>query len=265
MIVEGVAGFVTGSLALLGDAAHGAYDALITALLLISSYIAARPPDRNHPYGHMKFEPLGTLVAAILMVGMAGMIVVNAIGRLSLGGINIRDVGMGFLAFGYAIAVHALRIAILGMAARRVGGLTIKADLIHASSDLFSTVVAISGFYLATLGLKEADALAGLVLAGALAFLSLRLSKRAVDELSDAAPWGLREELIEIVKSVNGVVGCRSLRVRRAGDEFFVEMAIILPKHMGLKEAHEVASEVEGAIKKRLGRVHVTVHFEPEQ
>ena len=264
MVIEGVSGLMTGSLALLGDAAHGGYDVLITALLLISSHIAVRPPDHNHTYGHMKFESLGTLVAVLLMVGMASMIVVNAIGRLFVGGTAIKYVNVGFLALGYAIAIHASRIVILGVTVREAGGLAVKADLIHASSDFLSTIVAALGFYLATLGLREADAFAGLVLAGALAFLSLRLSKQAVEELSDAAPWGLREELIGIVKSADKVLGCRSLRVRRVGDEFFVEVVIMLPKHMDLKEAHEVASKVEEMIKRRLGKAYVTVHFEPE-
>lgn len=263
VVIESIAGYITGSLALFGDAAHGAYDTLITMLLLISSRKAAKPPDHDHPYGHMKFEPLGTLIAALFMLPMAAMIVIEAIGRISMGG-TIVEASLGFLALGYTIAMDTFRIIVLGLSMRKVGGLALKADLIHASTDFFSTAIAALGLYLATQGLKEADAFAGLILAVALIFLSLRLSRQAIEELTDTAPRGLREELIEVVKSIDQVLECRSLRVRRVGDEFFVEVAILLPNYMGFKEAHNVASKVEEAIKKKLGRAHVTIHFEPE-
>ncbi len=263
MAFEGIAGFMTNSLALLSDATHGAYDVLVTLLLLFSTRIALKPPDKNHPYGHMKFESLGTLVAALMMLGLALMIAVAAISRVFLNGVVIMEVGVGFLALGYALVVHTARVVALGVTLRRAGGMTVKADLVHASSDLFSTAVAALGFYLAAYGLHEADAFAGLALAATLGFMSVRLSKQAVAELSDAVPEGLREEVVKVVESVEGVVECGSLRMRKAGDEFFVEMEIAVPRYFSLEEAHEVASKVEEKVRERLGRAKVTVHFEP--
>jgi cation diffusion facilitator family transporter len=265
MVAEGMAGILTNSLALMGDATHAAYDVLVTFLLLLSSRIALKPPDQDHLYGHGKFEPLGTLVAALLMLGLSFMIAVNAVHRIVLAETMVKGSELGFAVIGYAITIHLVRVGVLGTVLARAGGMTVKADLIHASSDLFSTVIAALGFYFAALGMPKADPLAGLTLAAIIGFMSFRLSKQAVLDLSDVAPKGLKEPVVELVESIDGVVKCESLRIRKSGDDFFVEMEISLPKHLSLEGAHDVVSEVERKVKERLGNAHVTIHFEPSE
>src|SRR3989304_6537632 len=87
VFVEGLAGILTGSLALVSDAAHGAFDALSTLILLVATSLSLKPADEDHTYGHGKIETLGTLIGGVALIVLAGTIMVLAAYRLAFWGI----------------------------------------------------------------------------------------------------------------------------------------------------------------------------------
>ncbi|MEM4713371.1 MAG: cation transporter dimerization domain-containing protein, partial [Candidatus Bathyarchaeia archaeon] len=119
------------------------------------------------------------------------------------------------------------------------------------------------GFGMATFGFPIFDALASLVLSGAIGYLSIKLVKASGMELSDAAPKQIIEKVREIIAATENVSNVTSLKVRKAGAKTFVEASIQVPDYMNLKAAHEVASRVEENLKQFLGEAHVSIHVEP--
>jgi len=260
ILVEGLAGFLVNSLALLGDAAHAAFDAVTTLLLLLMTRWSLKPPDENHTYGHEKVESIGGLLGGFILVVFAIVLAGESLARILGGGIPIHPGALGFGAIVYTLCVDGFRIGILKSAS---GSATVKAGFLHAVSDLSSTVVALVGVATASYGYYLGDATASLILSVFLCYISGKLIYETAFELSDAVPRTvLRRVEIEIAKT-KGVTGYKSLKVRKAGKKTYVDVTISVPEYVELEEAHSIASRVELNINRVVSEAEVTVHIEP--
>ncbi|MEM2118357.1 MAG: cation diffusion facilitator family transporter [Candidatus Bathyarchaeia archaeon] len=263
VLVEVILGLAVGSLAILSDGVHASLDALTTFVLLITTRASLKPPDEEHMYGHEKFESVGGLVGGIALIGIGLLIMYGAVLRLMQNAsINIELESLGFIAIGYTFSIDFLRVGTFRNAIKSESS-TMKAGLYHAVADLSSTVIALLGFGLATLGFYNGDALASIALSILLTYLSVKLVWSSGMELSDAISKDVATKVRKEILSIKGVCRCENLRVRRAGDKTFVEATVQVPDYMSLEEAHALASKIETDIKSSLGNADVTIHIEP--
>jgi len=265
VIVEGIVGLITNSLAILSDAAHALFDSVTTFILLVTTKLALKPPDEEHLYGHGKIEPIGGLTGGIALIGLAAFLFYEAITRIlfigQAGQFVSHDV-IGFGAVGYTLGVDFFRIGTLW--GRGQGSATVKASFYHALSDFASTVIALFGFGLTVVGADDRfDATASIVLALLLVYLTIGLIRTSGSELSDQISKNVVENVRKEILSTKGVSLCKDLKVRRVGTKTFVETTICVPSSMELAEAHDVASQIEASINRLYGDSSVTVHIEP--
>jgi divalent metal cation (Fe/Co/Zn/Cd) transporter len=150
----------------------------------------------------------------------------------------------------------------------------LEADALHFSTDIWSSAVVIAGLGLVWLGerlgpdwawLAQADAVAALVVALIVIYVSLQLGKRAVAVLLDAAPAGLAERIGVEAGRVPGVHGVGPVRVRQAGASTFADLTVRVARSTSLEEAHQVASAVEARIAAIVHQGDVVVHVDPVQ
>jgi len=260
ILVEGLAGLLVNSLALLGDAAHASFDAVATFLLLLMTRWSLKPPDENHTYGHEKVESIGGLMGGFILVVLAIVLAGESLLRLLGGGIPIHPGALGFGAVVYTLCVDVLRIGILRNAS---GSATVKAGFFHAVSDFSSTVVALIGITAASYGYHLGDATASLILSGFLCYISGKLIYETAFELSDAVPRTVLRKVEREIARTKGIIGYKSLRVRKAGKKTYVRVAVNIPENVELEEAHSIASRVELNINRVVSGADVTVHIEP--
>jgi len=262
-LFEAIAGMLTNSLAIVSDAAHAGFDAITTIILLVTTQIALRPADDDHTYGHGKVESLGGLVGGIALFAIAGFLLFGAVSRLAAGADPIRPELIGFVAVGYTLLIDIFRVVTLNRTSDK-DGVTVRANLYHALGDMVSTIVALVGFFLATLmGITQGDTVGSIILSVILAYLSIGLIRTSCLELSDTISKRVLTELRQQVIRTHGVLEYGELKARKVGSTYFVDTTVVVPGRMGIKEAHEVATEVESNISALLGDSSVTVHVEP--
>jgi divalent metal cation (Fe/Co/Zn/Cd) transporter len=138
-----------------------------------------------------------------------------------------------------------------------------KAGLYDAIADLSSTVIALLGFALALLGYSGADAFASIFLGGLLTYLSIKLVKFAVMELSDTASKELVQKIRKVIQSCEGVVKTQNLKVRKVSSKIFVDASVQVPSVMSLEDSHSLASKIEACLKDAFSNVDATIHIEP--
>ncbi len=265
VLVEITLGWVVGSLAIVSDGLHALLDALTTFALFIATRASLRPPDEEHMYGHEKFESMGGLVGGIVLIGVALLIMYEAIIRLAQNTlINPEWEIAGFIAVGYTFCVDFFRVGTLRKA-RHGESVTMKAGLYHAIADLTSTLIALIGFSLATMGMYYGDPLASIVLSILLTYLSVKLVWSSGMELSDRTSKDVTEKVKREIDIIKGIHKCKNLKVRKVGTKTFVEATIQVPDYLSLEEAHKLASEIETNLKKSLGTAEVTIHIEPSE
>jgi cation diffusion facilitator family transporter len=263
VIVEVTVGSLVNSLAIISDGLHALLDALTSVMLFFAVRAAMKPADEEHTYGHEKFETIGGLIGGIILIVVACIIFYEAASRLILppefvGGIEYA----GFAAIAYALFVASLRVTVFKKN-QHVESQSMKAGLYDAIADLSSTLIALLGFALALLGFSGADAFASIFLGGMLTYLSIKLVKFAVMELSDTASKELVQKTRKVIQSCEGVVKTSNLKVRKVSSKVFIDASVQVPSVMSLEDSHSLASKIETCLKDAFGNVDATIHIEP--
>ncbi len=266
VVLEGIVGLITNSLAILSDAAHALLDTVTTLILLVTAQLALKPPDEEHLYGHGKIEPIGGLIGGVALIGLAIYLFYEAATRIYVityfPDVFVHHEPVGFVAVGYTLAVDLFRMGTLW--GKGKDSVTVKASLYHALSDFASTLIALVGFGLTFIGGDDRiDATASIVLGVLLVYLTVGLIRTSGGELTDEIPRNIVAEIRKEVTRTKGVQMCKELKVRKVGTKTFVETTVCVPSSMGLAEAHDVASQIEASMTRLYGDSSVTVHIEP--
>jgi cation diffusion facilitator family transporter len=258
-----VVGIETNSLGILSEAAHSGLDFLAALLTYVAVRIAALPPDREHQYGHGKIENLSAFIETMLLVITCGWIIYEAITRIVSGESHVEPSIWGYVVIVIAILVDISRSRALRKVAIKYKSQALEADALHFSSDVWSSLVVLGGLVAVSYGYVWLDAVAALIVALLVLFVSYRLGRRTVDALMDRVPEGLYEQVVEAVKGVEGVEDIRSIRIRPSGAKVFVDTTVAVRRTTPFQQAHAIMDAVEHAINERHPGIDVVVHAEP--
>jgi cation diffusion facilitator family transporter len=259
----------TGSLGVLSEALHSGLDLLAAVITFLSVRVSDEPADERHPYGHGKFENFSAFVETALLLLTALYIIYEAFDRLFFHSVHIQPSVTAILVLLVALAIDVTRARALKRVAQKYSSEALEADALHFSTDVWSTMVVISGIGLVWAGetwnlpwLAYADALAGLAVAAIILWVGSQLGKRTLDALLDVAPKGLQQEIAMAVAQMDGVLDVDRVRVRRAGNRHFVDATVSVARTASLEQVHALSD----AIEKRIGEIvpsDVMVHAEP--
>ena len=263
VIVEVTVGLIVNSLAILSDGLHALLDAMSSIMLFFAVRAAMKPPDEEHTYGHEKFETIGGLIGGIVLIAVAFLVFYEAATRLIENTQIAQGIEFaGYIAIGYALFIASLRVTVFRKS-QHVESPSMKAGFYDAISDLSSTIIALIGFGLATLGFTNSDAFASIFLGAMLTYLSFKLVKFSIMELSDSASKELVQKTRKVILSCEGVVKTENLKVRKVSSKVFIDASVQVPSLMSLEEAHSLASKIETCLKEAFGNVDATIHIEP--
>jgi cation diffusion facilitator family transporter len=248
---KGAVGWATGSLSVGADALHSTLDAASNIVGLIAITLAAAEPDRDHPYGHRKFEVLGALGIGVLLAGAAWNILAEAWDRAR----SPKPVESDWIAFAVMGGTILINIGVAVYERRRGEQLqseVLLADSAHTRSDVLATAGVIASLVAARFNLVWVDIAVGVAISGAAV-----LADRAV---LDA------EAIRGVVMSVEQVVECHEIRTRGTRDAIFADLRIHLRPDLSLVRAHEIGHRVEARLKEAYpGLRDVVVHVEPHE
>jgi cation diffusion facilitator family transporter len=259
----------TGSLGVLSEALHSGLDLVAAIITFLSIRVSDQPADERHPYGHGKFENFSAFVETGLLLLTALYVIYEAFDRMFFRSVHIQPSVLAILVLLVALSIDITRAKRLSHVAAKYSSEALEADALHFSTDVWSTMVVIVGIALVWAGEKwnvprliYADAIAGLVVAAVILWVGSRLGKRTLDALLDAAPEGLQEQITGAVEKMEGVLSVQRLRLRRAGNRYFVDATVSVPRTASLEQVHAWSD----AIERRVGEIvpsDVVVHAEP--
>jgi cation diffusion facilitator family transporter len=256
-------GFVSGSVAMTADGFNSFLDGFANVVGIVGIAVAARPPDEEHQYGHGRYETLATMgIGALMAVGVIE-IVRSAIARWQAG--EAPEVTQ--LSFGIMFATMAVNTVVTiweRRAARRLRSNLLQADSRHTASDVLVSAAVIIGLVGEHFGFQGADAIVSLFVAGMIGWAAWGILREATLVLTDAATDVDARSVLAAVESAPGVVTAHNLRLRSSGGQNWAEVHITVNPELTVREAHEVATGVEEAIRGEAGpETQATVHVEP--
>jgi len=259
----------TGSLGVLSEALHSGLDLIAAILTWFSVRVSDRPADSGHTYGHGKIESFSAFVETGLLLVTSIYIIVEAFVRLVYKHVHLQPNLLFIVILFLAMGIDLIRSRALARVARQHPSEALEADALHFSTDVWSTFVVILGMGAVWLGqktgmtwLQDADPIAALVVAAIVIWIGSRLGKRTLDALLDAAPAGLQQRVATAVTNLDGVVKAERVRVRRAGNQHFVDVTISVPRSASFEQVHAISDAVEHRVSE-IVPADVMVHMEP--
>lgn len=265
-----VVGITTGSLGILSEAAHSALDLVAAIVTFLSVRVSDKPADAEHQYGHGKVENFSAFIETGLLLLTCIWIIFEAAKRLFFHSVEIEPSNAAFVVMFLSIAADAWRSRALGRIAVKYDSQALEADALHFSTDIYSSAVVILGLALVMAGrkyhvgwMRQADPVAALFVAGVVVYVSWRLARKTIDALLDAAPTGVRNQILERIRNVQGVLEVERVRIRRAGNRYFADVSVGLARNFTFQRSEQVANEVTSRVHQVLPDADVMVHSAP--
>lgn len=273
MLFKFVAGLVGHSAAMLADAVHSLSDFVTDVIVLIFVRISSKPEDKNHDYGHGKYETLATTMIGVALFVVALSIIVTGATRIAawVGGEELEAPGK--LALWAALISIVMKEAVYQytvIRARKLKSKAVEANAWHHRSDALSsigTAVGIGGAIFLGQRWAVLDPIASVVVGAFIVKVSFDLLKTGLGELMERSlPDDVEQEIMKLASSVEGVENPHDLRTRCIGNRYAIELHIDMDGHMTLTEAHDKATEIEELLREKYGEeTHVAVHVEPKE
>lgn len=263
--LKAAAYIVTGSVALLSDAAESVVNILAANLALVVLLVAVRPPDDSHQYGHAKAEYVSSATEGAMIAAAGFWIVLTAANRLLNPRPLVRlSVGLSLLAAGallnLLVALYLLRVSRAGRS------IALEASAKHLLSDVITSAGVLVGLGLvAATGWVRLDAIAAMIVGSNIGWMGLVLLRRSISGLMDARlPSGEQAKIRTVLDAHQGeIVEYHALRTRQAGADRFLDVHLVLHRSLSVGQAHLICDDLERHLEEALPGVDVTIHVEP--
>lgn len=267
-----LAGIMGRSTAMIADGIHSLSDLLSDIIVIVLVKISSKGRDKNHDYGHGKFETFATLIISLMLIVVAANLMSGGIGKIKaiLGGEQVSSPGM--IAFWAAVASIIFKEALYHytiIQGKALNSPMMIANAWHHRSDAMSSIGSLIGIGGAIfLGNKFVilDPVTGCVISIFIFVMAVRMSVPAIKELLDVSlPDEVEERIEATAKTIPGVIELHELKTRREGPGIIMEGHLVLHSDISLKEAHNISKKVEESLRKEFGpETQISLHLEPE-
>ena len=266
-----LAGVVGRSGAMIADAVHSASDFATDIVVLAFVRISSKPRDKDHHWGHGKYETLASLIIGVALFAVGVEILIDSAEKIVAvvkGEVLPRP---GFIAIIAAVVSIIAKETLYHWTARvgrQIDSPSVVANAWHHRSDALSSIGALLGIgaaYLLGEKWRIADPIAAIIVAALIIKVSIDLCRTALAELLEKSlPLNVEEEILDIILKTPNVYKPHNLRTRRIGSNIAIEVHVRVDGNMTVVESHEISREIERALRERFGeRTAVAIHIEP--
>jgi cation diffusion facilitator family transporter len=267
-LIKGLAGIFGNSYALIADAIESTTDIFSSILVLIGLKYSSKPPDKNHPYGHGRIEPLITFLVVGFLITSATIIAYESIQNIG----TPHELPEPFTLFVLAAIIIWKEISyrLVLKKSTETKSTSLRADAWHHRSDAITSIAAFIGISIALYfgkGYESADDWAALFASGFILYNSYQIFRPALGEILDEHVYDdLVEEIRSISLRVEGVIVTEKCFIRKAGMKYHVDLHAIVDGTISVQEGHAIAHRLKDTLREQLPELgHVLIHVEPSR
>ena len=258
-------GMITGSMAVLASAVDSLLDILMSSINFVAIRKADAPADECHPFGHGKYETVATLIQAFVITLSGSWIIFESARRLIQGSqLQNLEGGVGVLVISLIASIGISRY--LKRIAKETDSSALEADSLHFSMDVYTNLALAVGLIVVSfINLPWLDPILSILVGFYILIEAFRLVRHGMRDVLDAElPAGVRDSLTRLIEEHSEhLIDYRNLRTRRAGSQKFIDMEMVVCRHLSVEEAHNIADLLEDKIKKSITGADITIHIEP--
>lgn len=264
IILKLIVGLATGSVSIISEAIHSTMDLLAAIIAFFSVKISDKPADDVHPYGHGKIENVSGVIEALLILVASIWIIIEAVSKLLEPG-EVESIGLGFMVMFISSAINFVVSKKLYAVAKQEDSIALEADALHLKADVYTSLgVGIGLFLIWITKLNFLDPIVAILVAVFILKEAVELLISAFNPLLDVK---LSNDEINIIKNnINkySTIYCNyhDFKTRKSGRVRYIELHLVFPENMKIKDAHDVCDEIENDIKKSLDHSEIMIHLE---
>ena len=271
LVMKFVAGILGNSAAMVADAVHSLSDFLTDIVVIVLVKLSSKPADKDHDYGHGKYETIATSIIGIALIAVSLMLAWNGIDKIIFvvkGGDIESPCMIAFIAAIVSILLKEWVFRVTKKVALEVDSQALEANAWHHRSDALSsigTAIGIGGAVLLGNSFAVLDPIAAVIVSVFIFIAAYRLLRQASGELlEESLPKETEDKIEEIVYRDSLVSDIHNLHTRRIGSIIAIEMHLRLPGDISLEESHRHATVIERALRDEFGKgTHIMLHIEP--
>ena len=264
ILMKLVVGLMSGSVSIISEAIHSTMDLLAAIIAFFSVKASSKPADEEHPYGHGKYENVSGVIEAVLIFVAAIWIIVEGIRKL-IHPEHVESIGIGFVVMFISAFVNYMVSKKLYRVAKEEDSIALEADALHLKADVYTSLGVGGGLLLIWItGLNFLDPVVAILVAIFILKEAFELLMSAFSPLLDVKLSEAEIEIITEVINEHNSVYCdyHNLRTRKSGMTKYIDLHLVFPDNMTVKEAHDLCDIIEEDIERLLKNTEVLIHIE---
>ncbi len=260
------AGILSGSISIISEAIHSLSDFFASILTFFAVTRSAEPADKEHPFGHGKYEDMSGFIEGVLIILAAFYIIYESFRKMFCGhAIDITSM-LGVWVMGFSVVANFFVSKYLFHVAKKSDSISLFADAEHLRTDIYSSLGVLLGLILIKFtGWVILDSLVAIIVAFLILKTGFSISKNTLNNLLDGAlPSEDIEKVENILCNYDEILGFKDIKTRRVGPSKNLELTVIFDDSMTIKTCHTICDDIENQICEVLGNTVIIIHPEPK-
>jgi len=270
IVLKFVAGFISGSIGIISEAIHSGTDLLASFIAYFSISKSSQPADKEHPYGHDKYEDFAGFVEGLLIIFAAFYIIHEAVKKILNPELIELDVDLGLLIMGISIIANFFVSGYLFKVAQKTTSMALHADGEHLRTDVYSSLAVFLGLlFVKVTDNPVFDPVVAICVAVIIFFAGYRICRDCTSNLLDTS---LSENENSYIRGIIGdfineseVIEIKNMRTRKAGMKKNIDITLSVNGIMPISQAHELCDRIEKQIEDSIQNTDITIHVEPHK
>lgn len=267
ILLKIVAGIVSGSISIISEAIHSFSDFLASILTFFAVSRSSEPADKEHPFGHGKYEDMSGFIEGGLIIFAGLYIIYEAVKKLVFGYDLKTEPMLGIWVMAFAVVANYLVSSYLFFVAKKSDSVSLFADAEHLRTDILSSMGVLFGLILIKCtGYAILDPIIALVVAVIIIKAGYSISKDTLNNLLDGSlPPTEIEKIENILNGNSSIMGYKNIKARKVGHCRDIEITVFFSPDLKISECHKICDDIENAIEKELDEVTIVIHAEPKE
>ncbi len=265
ILLKFIVGSISDSISIISEAIHSFSDFLASVLTFFAVSRSAEPADKEHPFGHGKYEDMSGFIEGGLIIFAGLFIIWEASKKLIIGYHSQTEPMLGIFVMGFSVLANFVVSGFLFHVAKKSDSVSLYADAEHLRTDIWSSLGVLIGLVLIKItGYSILDPIIAIVVAIIIIKAGLVISKKTLNNLLDGSLPESELKKIELILNENdSIKGYKNLKARKSGQYKSVEITVFFDPDMTIAQCHKICDDIEGQIAKELSFANIFIHSEP--
>ena len=264
VIIKILVAYFSNSIGVFSEALNNGLDLVTVLITFLAVRIATRPPDKDHTYGHGKYENLSAFIEIVIIFFLSLFIIYKSVQRIISQDFGLRINIYVFLVLIISIVINIVRVYFVGNTARRYNSAAFRSQFLNYSGDIINSVIVIVGLIFASRGYYLADPVASIIVSLVIITFGIRLAVRVVRNFLDYIPAEITEKVHEVLEKKPEIKVINKIKIHEVGNIKFINIDIGVDDNIYISQVEKIKKAIKSEVADRIPEAETMIEIRPE-